>query len=151
VGSVYTIGMAKDIIHDQVKNALIKDDWTITHDPLQIEYEGLRLFADLSAKRAIVAQKDSQEVVIEIKSFVGHSFIHDLQQAIGQCVMYRIFMNEVIPNTDLFIATSKRVYERHFQQKAVQFLMQKIPLSLVIVDIQQEKIVTWINLFDTNN
>ncbi|MBA4182514.1 MAG: fatty-acid synthase, partial [Acidobacteria bacterium] len=25
---------AKDIYHDTVKNALIKDGWTITHDPL---------------------------------------------------------------------------------------------------------------------
>ena len=26
--------MAKDIYHDPVKEALIKDGWTITHDPL---------------------------------------------------------------------------------------------------------------------
>jgi hypothetical protein len=143
--------MVKDIIHEPVKNALIKDGWTITADPYQIEYEELRLFADISAKRAIVAQKDRQQIVIEIKSFVGRSFTHDLQQAIGQCVMYRIFMDEVIPDTDLFIATSKRVYDRHFQQKAIQFLIRKVPISLIIVDIQQEEIVAWINLPDTNN
>ncbi len=28
--------MAKDIIHEQVKNALIKDGWTITHDPFPL-------------------------------------------------------------------------------------------------------------------
>ena len=28
--------MAKDIFHQQVKNALIKDGWKITHDPLTI-------------------------------------------------------------------------------------------------------------------
>jgi hypothetical protein len=27
---------AKDIYHDTVKNALVKDGWTITHDPLRI-------------------------------------------------------------------------------------------------------------------
>ena len=27
---------AKDIHHDTVKNALIKDGWTITHDPLRL-------------------------------------------------------------------------------------------------------------------
>jgi len=28
--------MAKDVFHQQVKNALIKDGWHITHDPLTI-------------------------------------------------------------------------------------------------------------------
>ena len=28
--------MAKDVFHQQVKNALIKDGWKITHDPLTI-------------------------------------------------------------------------------------------------------------------
>jgi hypothetical protein len=30
---------AKDVIHDPVKMALIKDGWTITHDPYPIETE----------------------------------------------------------------------------------------------------------------
>lgn len=28
--------MAKDVFHQQVKNALIKGGWNITHDPLTI-------------------------------------------------------------------------------------------------------------------
>jgi hypothetical protein len=28
--------MAKDIFHQQVKNALIKDGWKITHDPFTL-------------------------------------------------------------------------------------------------------------------
>jgi hypothetical protein len=33
--------MAKDIIHDAVKSALIKDGWTITADPYYLKYEEL--------------------------------------------------------------------------------------------------------------
>jgi XisH protein len=29
--------MAKDIFHEIVKEALIKDGWTITHDPYQVK------------------------------------------------------------------------------------------------------------------
>lgn len=43
--------MAKDIIHDAVKQALIKDGWTITDDPFRVQYEEFELFADLGAKR----------------------------------------------------------------------------------------------------
>jgi len=29
---------AKDIYHDTVKRALIKDSWTITHDPMVLKW-----------------------------------------------------------------------------------------------------------------
>jgi len=44
-----------DKIHDKVKNALIKDGWTITHDPYSIEYQDLTLFADLGAEKMFSA------------------------------------------------------------------------------------------------
>ena len=40
---------ALDQIHEAVKHALIKDGWSITADPYVIEYEDVRLFADLGA------------------------------------------------------------------------------------------------------
>lgn len=33
---IHTKTMAKDVFHQQVKNALIKEGWNITHDPLTI-------------------------------------------------------------------------------------------------------------------
>ena len=36
---------ARDLYHDAVKNALVKDGWTITHDPFIVEIEGDRLFS----------------------------------------------------------------------------------------------------------
>ncbi|MFP4123380.1 MAG: element excision factor XisH family protein [Coleofasciculus sp.] len=44
---------AKDIYHDTVKNALIKDDWIITNDPLTIEWGKKDLFIDLGAEKLI--------------------------------------------------------------------------------------------------
>ena len=48
---------AKDLYHEAVKNALVKDGWTITHDPLAVEIAGDRLFIDLGAERVIAAEK----------------------------------------------------------------------------------------------
>lgn len=75
---------AKDIYHDTVKNALIKDGWTITNDPLTIEYGPKDLFVDLGAKKLIAAQKSEQKIAVEIKSFTGASQMNDLEKAIGQ-------------------------------------------------------------------
>jgi len=48
---------AKDIYHDTVKNALIRDGWTITHDPLRLSIDDKNLFIDLGAERIIAAVK----------------------------------------------------------------------------------------------
>jgi len=70
---------AKDIIHDAVKNALIKDGWTITDDPYVLQYEEVRLFADFGAERAIAAELAGTKIVVEAKSFVSPSFIQDIK------------------------------------------------------------------------
>jgi hypothetical protein len=60
----------KDIYHDTVKNALIKDNWKITHDSLRIKLiRGKNLFVDLGAERLIAAEKNTEKIAIEIKSF----------------------------------------------------------------------------------
>jgi hypothetical protein len=38
-----------DIYHNVVKAALVKDGWTITHDPFTIGFEDLTVYADLGA------------------------------------------------------------------------------------------------------
>jgi XisH protein len=51
--------MAKDKFHDAVKNALIKEGWTVTDDPLFLQFGGVDLFVDLGAENIIAAQKDN--------------------------------------------------------------------------------------------
>ncbi|GBF79490.1 element excision factor XisH family protein [Aphanothece sacrum] len=51
--------MAKDIFHNAVKNALIKDGWKITHDPYRLRYGIADIYIDLAAEEAIAAEKGS--------------------------------------------------------------------------------------------
>ena len=39
---------AKDVIHDAVKNALVKDEGTITDDPLRLKYKAVNLSVDMA-------------------------------------------------------------------------------------------------------
>ncbi|MFN7524040.1 MAG: element excision factor XisH family protein, partial [Aphanizomenon sp.] len=41
---------AKDIYHDQVKNALEKENWQITKDPLVLKWGTRDLYIDLGAE-----------------------------------------------------------------------------------------------------
>lgn len=65
--------MARDKIHNAVKNALIKDGWTITADPYKLKTPDFKLEADLAADRPIAAERAGSKIVAEIKSFLGRS------------------------------------------------------------------------------
>lgn len=55
---------AKDIFHDHVVNALIKDGWNITNDPLKLQWRNKDLYVDLGAEKLIAAQKDNQKIAV---------------------------------------------------------------------------------------
>ncbi len=58
---------AKDIFHDNIKNALIKDGWRITDDPLKLQWGNKDLYVDLGAEKLIAAEKENQKIAVEIK------------------------------------------------------------------------------------
>jgi Holliday junction resolvase-like predicted endonuclease len=64
---------ACDVFHEAVKNALVKDGWTITHDPLALSFGEIDLYIDLGAERVLSAERDGQRIAVEIKSFNGPS------------------------------------------------------------------------------
>jgi hypothetical protein len=57
--------MAHDIIRDPVKNALIKDGWTITQAPYIIRVKGIQMYADLGAEKVIAAQKTVKKLSLK--------------------------------------------------------------------------------------
>ncbi len=52
---------ARDTFHDSVRHALVKDGWTITHDPYTLTF-------GQNESIALVAFDPEQEVIIEWKS-----------------------------------------------------------------------------------
>ncbi len=135
---------AKDTYHDAVKNALIKDGWTITADPYYIIYKKLRLIADLGAEHSLSAQKGNDEIVIEIKSFLNPSFIYDLERAVGQYIIYRNFLNKTAPDHQIYLAINQRVYTSSFDE-TIDIIIDENKIKLIIVDTDKEVITQWIN------
>lgn len=134
-----------DIIHNAVKNALIKDGWAITDDPYIIQYRRTTLYADLGAERPIAAERDGQNLVIEVKSFVGTSKIQDLKEALGQYDIYRYLLEETAPERKLYVAVSAIVYKSFFNQDVVQLILSKHRLPLIVINTETEEIGQWIN------
>ncbi|WP_334312292.1 XisH family protein [Oscillatoria sp. CS-180] len=105
---------AKDIYHDTVKHALQKDGWTITHNPFPLQIGKKRLSADLGAERLISAERGLQRIVVEVKSFVGQSDVRDLEQALGQYVLYHQILDEMGIERNLYLAVSQATFNSVF-------------------------------------
>ncbi|WP_317619434.1 element excision factor XisH family protein [Laspinema olomoucense] len=74
--------MARDVFHQQVKNALIKEGWKITRDPLTIRIsESVKLQIDLGAEIAFAAERGEEKNAVEINSFIGDSDISSFHTA----------------------------------------------------------------------
>lgn len=50
---------AYDRYHEAVRNALVKDGWTITDDPLTLSVGKRSLYVDLGAEQIISAEKEA--------------------------------------------------------------------------------------------
>ncbi len=95
---------AKDRYHDAVKSSLIRDGWTVTHDPLTLRWGKKDLFVDLGAERLLAAEKDQEKIAVEVKSFIGRSEAEELEKALGQYILYQDIMEELEPERELFLA-----------------------------------------------
>jgi hypothetical protein len=136
---------ASDAIHEPVRKALIKDGWTITDDPFTIEFEELTLFADLGAEYPLGAERAGQKLVVEAKSFRNPSPMNDFKVALGQYLIYRAFLEMIAPEHKLYLAVSDETFEDFLSGKALQFLVQRYQLALLVINVQSEEIVRWIS------
>ena len=132
-----------DKYHEAVKNALIKAGWTITDDPFTIDFEDATLFADLAAERTIAAQKENEQIAVEIKMFGGKSAYDDLEKAFGQYQVYRAFLRQIEPNREIFLAVPTEKYEKIFTRASVKFLVAEFSIKLFIFDPEKEEIIEW--------
>lgn len=80
-----------------------------------------------------------------MKSFIGASKIQDLKEALGQYDIYRYLLEETAPDRKLYIAVSKVAYNTFFTQDVIQLILDKHQLPIIVVDIEIEEIMQWIN------
>ena len=135
---------ARDIYHMVVKNALLKDGWTITHDPLRLSWGARDVFIDFGAERIIAAEKAGQKIAVEVKSFVGDSAVNDLEKAVGQFVVYRAILAEKEPQRMLYFAVPQFVIREVFEQPLGELLLKNKLIQVIGFDPQLEVIVEWI-------
>ncbi|MGB5969225.1 MAG: XisH family protein [Spirulinaceae cyanobacterium] len=136
---------AKDIYHHQVRNALIKDGWTITDDPLILSIGKRDLFVDLGAEKVIAAEKKNQKIAVEVKSFIGKSQVNDLENAVGQYMVYNQVLLENKNERTLYLAIRNLSFQEVFEETLGKIFLKKKIINLIVFDEKEETILRWIN------
>src|SRR5690242_18628950 len=100
----------KDTYHDAVRNALIKDGWTITHDPYIMRQGRQTLFIDLAAETPITAEKDGRKIAVEVKSLIGTTEMPEFERALGQYMIYCSLLKRREPDRVLYLAVAMTAF-----------------------------------------
>ncbi len=103
------------------------------------------MFADLAGKKLFSAQKEDTNIIVEVKSFLNISPIHEFQCALGQYILYRTLLAEIHPNYQLYLAIEQEVYETFFQQKGIKLVREQYQILLIVINITTEEIFKWTN------
>lgn len=136
---------AKDIYHNIVKNALEKDAWTITNDPLVLQYGSKDLFVDLGAEKIIAAEKSGRKIAVEIKSFLGASQMNDLEKAVGQYIVYKDILEEIENDRLLYLAVTNIAYRDIFSEPIGKLIINKNDINLMVFYPNNQEVLQWIN------
>jgi hypothetical protein len=136
--------MARDIFHENVKEALIKEGWTITNDPLSFKIGNMQVQIDLGAERLIAAERGTDKIAIEIKTFGSLSFITSFYEAVGKYIVYRNVLAMREPERILYLAVPETIYTRFFEEQVIQKTMRDERFKLVIYNQTNQIITEWV-------
>jgi XisH protein len=118
---------AKNIYHDVVSRSLVADGWTITDDPLRMEFGDRNLYVDLGAElETLGAEKAGRKIAVEIQSFLGLSPLRDLEEAVGQYQVYQTVLEVTEPDRAVYLAVPMRVFETLLTEKFGQLIITRL-------------------------
>ena len=136
---------ARDSFHGLVREAQVREGWTITGDPVTLIYGTKALFVDLGAQHLIGASCEGRRIAVEVKSFRGLSEMADLEMALGQFVLYRAILRRKDPACKLYLAIPIDPHQSIFMDPLGEMLLQDERLALIVFDPSTAEIIRWID------
>jgi hypothetical protein len=134
----------KDAYHDSVRTALENEGWTISQDPLQVVVDETTVFIDLGIEPTFFAQRQNEQIAIEIKTFRLQSSITSLYEALGKYFVYKTALRLVQSPYSLYLAVPFGIYNSFFQRRLVKEAMDEYHINLIVYNPHQNKIIKWI-------
>ena len=136
--------MARDLFHQAVREALETDGWLVTHDPLILKLGGLRMEIDLAAEQVLAAERGTEQIAVEIKSFLSKSKLNDFYLAKGQYDVYRTGLATDSSPRKLYLAIDTDIFQSFFQKSLIAKVVEEDAISLLVFDTETKRIIEWI-------
>jgi hypothetical protein len=137
----------RDLYYDLVKNALRKDGWRITHNPLHLRLptnDDTRTKQGEAAEALLLgAEKDERKIAVLVKSFVDHCDAADLQKALAHLRLYHTRLHATAPDHTLYLAVRQTTYRDYFTGSVGEQLLASQPILFMVFDPRSEAIVNW--------
>lgn len=136
--------MARDLFHEHIKQILIADGWTITQDPYSVKSENkVQYQIDLGAEKVIAAEKGTEKIAIEVKSFLNESKISDFHTAVGQYLNYKIGLLEVEKDRVLYLALPDEAYNYLWELPLVRRSIETYDIKLLVYQMSEINVLLW--------
>lgn len=135
----------RDKLHETVRRAIEKDGWTVTHDPFYVPFGATVAEIDLGAERLIAAERGTDKIAIETKSFVSPSVLSEFHTALGQYLNYRRALKVIEADRTLILAVPRHVFEIFFQQAIINEILTEFAVKVLVFDVQTERVSQWKN------
>ncbi len=133
----------RDTYHPIVKRALIREGWTISHDPYTFFKVDPELSTDLGAERTLSAERGTEKIVVEIKSFLDDSQIVELEKALGQYYIYDRILQRYDPERTLYLAVPIHAWRDIFQRQVGRMILEEFHLRLLIYSLSEQEDLLW--------
>ncbi len=137
--------MARDLFHQNVREALLKEGWHITDDPLRVPIDGSHLEIDLAAEIVFGAERGDEKIAVEVKSFLSKSFMNNFHEAMGQYLDYRSALEDFDNERTVYLALPTHAYHHTvFQGRFIQKRLREENAQLIIFEPVKNEIIQWI-------
>lgn len=135
--------MARDFYHQIIREALEKEGWSVTSDPYYLTVLDTRYEIDLAAEQVFAAEKESEKIAVEIKSFTKNSMANEFHSAVGQYLNYFGFLKLQEPDRILYLAVPQEAYDRFFVLPAAEYIMNLYNINLIVCNVEEKEITLW--------
>jgi hypothetical protein len=113
---------------------------------LKFKFGNVKFNIDLGAEKLIAAERESEKIAVEIKSFINPSPMNDFQNALGQYLLYRDFLEFSHKDYELYLAVRNATFNTFFQRKSIQPVIKRHQLNFIVFNDKKEEIQSWIKL-----
>ena len=131
---------ARDRYHNNVKNALVKDGWPITHDPYRLVVQSWTLGDD----NMLAAEKDGTNIAVQRRWIDPNSEFEDMSQTVGQYLLFQSALQRLDPGRTLFLAISPKTHPMLFDDSLLMPLLGDCGLHMLHFSEDVHQANVWI-------